>query len=132
LSLRHPVAQRWKDFLTSFGVARFAWGSTRSRSMSRRNTARMELRSALWQSTWEKAKATQITLPSRSPLLATAFQISARMLPKKPSANYAKTTVVNSPRHPSATFYPATKITLPGGKDSRPCQGEIIMKMTLP
>jgi hypothetical protein len=54
------------------------------------------------------------------------------MLPKKPFANYAKTTAWKSLRHPSATFHPATKIPLLGGKDSRLCQGEIIMKMTLP
>jgi hypothetical protein len=75
---------------------------------------------------------TQITLPFRSPLLATTSQIPARMLPKKPSANYDKTTTVKSLRRPSATFHPATKIPLLGGKDSRLCQGEIIMKMTLP
>jgi hypothetical protein len=68
----------------------------------------------------------------RSSLLATAFQIPARMLPKKPSANYAKTTAGKSPRHPSDTFHAATKITLPGEKYSRLCQGEIIMEMTLP
>jgi hypothetical protein len=100
--------------------------------MSRRNTARTGLRSALWQSTWEKAEATQITLLFRSPLLATVSQIPAKMLPKKPFANYAKTIAGKSPRRLFATFHPATKIPLPGGKDSRLCQGEIIMKMTLP
>jgi hypothetical protein len=54
------------------------------------------------------------------------------MLPKKPSASYAKTTAEKSLRHPFATFHLATKILLLGGKDSRPCQEEIPMKMTLP
>jgi hypothetical protein len=39
------------------------------------------------------------------------------MLPKKPSASYAKTTVGKSLRHPFATFHLATKILLLGGKD---------------
>jgi hypothetical protein len=132
LSLRHPIAQRWKDFLTFFGVVRFAWESARSQSMCGRNTARMGSRSALWQCTWEKAEATQTTLLSRSPLLATASQTPGRMLTKKPSASYAKTTSRKSPRHPFATFHPTTKITLRGGKGSRLCQEESIMKMTLP
>jgi hypothetical protein len=32
----------------------------------------MELKNALWQSTWEKAETTQITLPSKLPPLDTA------------------------------------------------------------
>jgi hypothetical protein len=39
--------------------------------MSGRNTVKMESRSALWHSTWEKTEATQTTLLSRPPLLAT-------------------------------------------------------------
>jgi hypothetical protein len=54
------------------------------------------------------------------------------MLPKKLSASYAKTTTGKSLRHPFVTFHPATKIPLPGGKDFRPCQEEIILKMTPP
>jgi hypothetical protein len=60
----------------------------------------MELRNALWQSTWEKAETTQITLPSKSPPLDIASQTLAKMLPKKPSASYAKTTEGKPPRHP--------------------------------
>jgi hypothetical protein len=100
--------------------------------MSRRNTTRTELRNALWQSTWEKAETTQITLPSKSPPLDAAFQTLAKMLPKEHYASYAKTTAGKSLRHPSATFHPATKILLPGGKDFRPCQEEILMRMTPP
>jgi hypothetical protein len=107
-------------------------GSIRNRSMSGRNTVRTGLRNALWRSTWEKVEATPITLPFRSPPLATASQILARMLPKKPSASYVKTTAGKYLRHPSAIFHPATKISLLGGKDSRLCQEEIIMKMTQP
>jgi hypothetical protein len=54
------------------------------------------------------------------------------MVPKKPSTSYAKTTVGKTLRLPFITFHPATKILLLGGKDSRPCQEEILMKMTLP
>jgi hypothetical protein len=50
------------------------------------------------------------------------------MLPKKPSASYAKTTAGKSLRQPFATFHLATKILLLGGKYSRPCQGETLMK----
>jgi hypothetical protein len=83
--------------------------------------------------TWEKAETTQkITLPSKSLPLDTASKTLARMLPKEPSASYAKTTAGRSLRHPFATFHPATKILLPGGKDFKPCKGEILMKMTLP
>jgi hypothetical protein len=132
LSLGHPTAQKWKDSLTFYGVARFAWGSARSRSMCGKNTARMELKNALWQSTWEKAETTQITLLSKSPSLNIASQTLAKMLPEKPSAIYAKTTVGKSLRHPFVTFHPATKIPLPGGKYFRPCQEGILLKMTPP
>jgi hypothetical protein len=81
----------------------------------------MGLRNVIWQSTWEKAETTQITLPSKSPPLDTASQTLARMLPKEPSASYAKTTTGKFLRHPFATFHPATKILLPGRKDFRPC-----------
>jgi hypothetical protein len=64
-SLGHHTAQRKKAFLTFYGELDCAWGSTRSPNMSGRNTAKMEWRNALWQSTWEKAEATQTTpLPS--------------------------------------------------------------------
>jgi hypothetical protein len=33
---------------------------------------------------------------------------------------------------PLRYFPPSKKILLPGGKDFRPCQGDILMKMTLP
>jgi hypothetical protein len=79
-----------------------------------------------------ESETTQITLPSKSPPLDTAFQTLAKMLPKEPSASYAKTITGKSPRHPSATFHPATQILLPGGKDFRPCQEEILMRTTPP
>jgi hypothetical protein len=41
-SLGHHTAQRRKDFLTSYGVAHYAWGSARSPNMSGRNTVKME------------------------------------------------------------------------------------------
>jgi hypothetical protein len=100
--------------------------------MSGKNTARMELRNALWQSTREKAETTQTTLLSKSPSLDAASQTLAKMLPEKPSDSYAKTTAGKSLRPPFVTFHLATKISLPGGKDFRPCQKEILLKMTLP
>jgi hypothetical protein len=51
----------------------------------------MEWRSALRQSTWEKAETTQTTLLSRSLSPDTASQILAKMLPKKPYDSYART-----------------------------------------
>jgi hypothetical protein len=92
----------------------------------------MELRNALWHSTWEKAETTQIALLSKSPSLDTASQTLAKMLPKKPSASYAKTTSGKSLRHPFVTFHPATKIPLPGGKDFRLCHEKILLNMTPP
>jgi hypothetical protein len=92
----------------------------------------MELRNALWQSTWEKAETTQTTLPSKSTPLDTTSQTLAKVLPEKPSASYAKTTAGKSLRLPFVTFHPATKIPLPGGKGFRPCQEEILLKMTPP
>jgi hypothetical protein len=79
-----------------------------------------------------KAGTTQITLSSKSPPLDIVSQTPARMLPKKPSASYAKTIAGKSLRHPFTTVHLATKILLLGGKDSRPCQKEIPMKMILP
>jgi hypothetical protein len=38
-----------------------------------------------------ESRTTQTTLPSKSPALDTASQTLAKMLPKKPSASYAKT-----------------------------------------
>jgi hypothetical protein len=52
----------------------------------------MEWKSALWQSTWEKAETIQTILPSKSLSLDTASQILARMLSEKPSNNYARAT----------------------------------------
>jgi hypothetical protein len=92
----------------------------------------MELRNALWQSTWEKAETTQITLLSKSPSLDTASETLAKMFPEKPSASYAKTTAGKSLRHPFITFHPATKIPLPRGKYFGLCQEEILLKMTPP
>jgi hypothetical protein len=63
----------------------FTWGSARSQNMSGRNISRMEWRSALWQSTWEKAETTQTNLLSKSLSPDTASQILAKMLPEKPS-----------------------------------------------
>jgi hypothetical protein len=92
----------------------------------------MELRNALWQSTWEKAETTQTTLPSKSPSLDTTSQTLAKMLPEKPFDSYAKTTAGKSLRHPFITFHRETKTPLPGGKDFRACQEEILLKMTPP
>jgi hypothetical protein len=92
----------------------------------------MELRNALWQSTWEKAKITQTTLPSKSPSLDSTSQTLAKMLPEKPSDSYAKTTAGKSLRPPFVTFHPATRIPLHGGKDFKPYQEEILLKMTPP
>jgi hypothetical protein len=117
---------------TSYGVARYAWGSTRSPNMSGRNTAKMEWRSALWRSTWEKAEVTQTTLPSKSPSLGTASQTLAKVLPEKPLNSYAKTTTERSLKPPFVTSHLATKIHPPRGKDFRPCQGETLPRMTSP
>jgi hypothetical protein len=100
--------------------------------MSGKNTARTELRSALWQSTWEKAEVTQTTLLSKSPSLDTTSQTLAKMLPEKPSDSYAKTTAKRFLKPPIVTSHLATKIPLPGGKDFRPCQEEILLRMTPP
>jgi hypothetical protein len=54
------------------------------------------------------------------------------MLPEKPSDSYAKTIAGKSLKPPFVTFHLATKIPLPGGKDFRPCQEEILLKMTPP
>jgi hypothetical protein len=43
----------------------------------------MELRSSLWQSTWEKAEATRITLLSKSPSPDTASQTLAKNVARK-------------------------------------------------
>jgi hypothetical protein len=91
-SLGHHTAQRKKASLTFYEVADCAWGSVRSPNMSGRNTAKMEWRNALWQSTWEKAEATQTTPPSQSPSSGTASQTLAKVLPERPSNSYAKTT----------------------------------------
>jgi hypothetical protein len=50
------------------------------------------------------------------------------MLPSKTSTSYAKTTAKKSPRHPFATSHPVRKITLFGGKDSKICEGESIVR----
>jgi hypothetical protein len=92
----------------------------------------MELRSSLWQSIWEKAEATRTTLPSKSPSLDSASQILAKMLLEKPSDSYAKTTAGKSLRPPFDTFHLAKKTPLPEGKDFRPCQEEILLKMIPP
>jgi hypothetical protein len=92
-SLGHPTAQRWRDSHICCEVVRFAWESARSQNMSERSISRMEWRSALWQSTWEKAKTTRTILLSKSLSPDTASQILAKMLPEKPSANYARTTI---------------------------------------
>jgi hypothetical protein len=52
----------------------------------------MEWRSALWQSTWEKAKTIRTIPLSKSLSPDTASQILAKMLPEKPSDNYARAT----------------------------------------
>jgi hypothetical protein len=48
------------------------------------------MESALWQSTWEKAETIQTILLSKSLSPDTASQILAKMLPGKPSDNYAR------------------------------------------
>jgi hypothetical protein len=131
-SLGHPTAQRRKDFLTSYGVAHYTWGSARSLNMFGRNTVKMEWRSALWQSTWEKAEVTQTTLPSKSPSSGTASQTLAKVLPEKPLNSCAKTTAERSLKPPFVTSHLATKIHPPGGKDFRPYQGETLPRMTPP
>jgi outer membrane murein-binding lipoprotein Lpp len=98
--------------------------------MSGRNISRMEWRSALWQSTWEKVEATQTTLLSKSLSPDTASQTLAKMLPEKPSDSYARTTAERLLKPPFATFHPATKIPLPGGKDFRLYQEEILLRTT--
>jgi hypothetical protein len=100
--------------------------------MSGRNTEKTELRSALWQSTLEKAEVTQTTLPSKSPSSGIASQTLAKVLPEKPFDSYAKTTTDRSLKPPFVTSHLATKIPPPGGKDFRPCQEEILPKMTPP
>jgi hypothetical protein len=74
--------------------------------------------------------------PNRPPFQVTAtvhrFPDTCQKLPKEHSTSYAKTIAGKSPRHPFVTSHPATKIPLPGGKDFRPCQGEILMRMTSP
>jgi hypothetical protein len=89
-SLGHPTAQRWMGSHICCEVVRFAWESARSQNMSGRSISRMEWKSALWQSTWEKAKTIQTILPSKSLSPDTVSQILARMLPEKPSDNYAR------------------------------------------
>jgi hypothetical protein len=131
-SLGHPTAQRRKDSPISYGVARYAWGFARSQNMYGKNTAKTELRSALWQSTWEKAEVNQTTLPSRSPSSGTASQTLARMLPEKPFDSYVKTTTARSLKLPFITSRLATEIPPPGGKDFKPCQEEILPRMTPP
>jgi hypothetical protein len=54
------------------------------------------------------------------------------MLLEKPSDSYAKTTTKRFLKPPFVTSHLATKIPLPGGKDFRPCQEEILPKMTPP
>jgi hypothetical protein len=100
--------------------------------MSGKNTAKTELRSALWQSTWEKAEVTQTTLLSKLPSLDTTSHTLAKMLPEKPSVRYAKTTAKKFLKPPFVTSHLATKIPLPRGKDFRPCQEEILLRMTPP
>jgi hypothetical protein len=100
--------------------------------MSGRNISRMEWRSALWQSTWEKAETTQTTLLSKSFSPDTASQTLAKMLPEKPSDSYARTTAEWSLKSPFDTFHRATKIPLYRGKDFRPCQEEILPRMAPP
>jgi hypothetical protein len=100
--------------------------------MSRKNTTKMELRSALWQSTWEKAEVTQTTLLSKSPSLDTTSQKLAKMLPEKPSDSYAKTTAKRFLKPPFVTSHLATKTPLSREKDFRPCQEEILLRMIPP
>jgi hypothetical protein len=107
-------------------------GIRKKRNMSGKNTAKMMLINALWQSTWEKAEVTQTTLPSKSPSSGTASQTLAKMLPEKPFDSYAKTATERSLKPPFVTSHLATKIPPPGEKDFRPCQGEILLRMTPP
>ena len=80
----------------------------------------------------EKAEVTQTTLPSKSPSSGTTSQTLAKVLPEKPLNNYAKTTAERSLKPPFVTSHLATKIPPPGGKDFRPCQGDILSRMTPP
>jgi hypothetical protein len=91
-SLGHPTAQRWRGSHICCEVVRFAWGSARSQNMSGRSISRTEWKSAIWQSTWEKAETIRTILLSKSLSLDTASQILAKMLPEKPSDNYARAT----------------------------------------
>jgi hypothetical protein len=93
--------------------------------MSGKSTVKMEWKSALWWSTWEKAGTTQTTLFSKSPSSDTASQTHARALLEKPSNNCAKTITERSLRLPSDISHPATKTPQPGRKDSRLFQEEI-------
>jgi hypothetical protein len=131
-SLGHHTAQRRKAFLIFYEVADCAWGSARSPNMSGRNTAKMEWRNALWQFTWEKAKVTQTTPPSKSPSSGTASQTLAKVLPERPSNSYAKTTAEKSLKPLFVIFHPPIKIPLPRGKDFRLSQGETPPRMTPP
>jgi hypothetical protein len=79
-----------------------------------------------------ESEATQTTLLSKSPSLYTTSQTLAKMLLKKPSDNYAKTTTRRFLKPPFVTSHLATKIPPPRGKDFRPCQEEILPKMTPP
>jgi hypothetical protein len=79
--------------------------------MSGKNTEKTELRSALWQSTWEKAEVNQTTLPSKSPSSGTASQTLAKMLPEKPLNSYAKTITVGFLKPPLRYFPPSNKNT---------------------
>jgi hypothetical protein len=97
-----------------------------------KNTTKTELRSAPWQSTWEKAEVTQTTLLSKLPSLDTTSQTLDKMLPEKLSVSYAKTTAKRFLKPPFITSHLATKIPLPGGKDFRHCQEEILPRMTPP
>jgi hypothetical protein len=54
------------------------------------------------------------------------------MLPEKPYDSYAKTIAGRSLKPPFVTSHLATKIPLPGGKDFRPSQEEILLRMTPP
>jgi hypothetical protein len=100
--------------------------------MSGKNTKKTEFRSGLWQFTWEKAEVTQTTLPSKSPSSGTASQTLAKLLSEKPLNSYAKITTERFFKPPFVTSHLATKIPPPGGKDFRPCQGEILPRITPP
>jgi hypothetical protein len=70
-----------------------------------------QLRSALWQSTWEKAEVTQTTLPSKSPSSGTASQTLAKILPEKPLDSYAKNYSREVFETPLRYFPPSNKNT---------------------